>query len=360
MAPMDDRSTFAYEAQGERESAAKPSAGSGEGNPDELADAMPEPSERLASIAEMLPLTPVARSLRREREAFGEFHPAVNFAFFAAAIVLCMCLRHPVFLACGVVLSFVYYLVLRGRSGLMFLFGMVIVMAMLTVLNPLINTMGNTVLFTYFGDRPYTLEAMVYGLAIGAMFVSVIVWFGCYHVIMTSDKFTFLFGSLAPSISQLFTMVLRLVPSYQRKLSEIGTARACAGKGVTGEGMRERLTAASSIMSALTSWALENGVVLADSMKSRGYGTGKRTAYALWRFTARDGVLLAMIAALVAVVLIAVSNGAAWVDYVPDVRFTTDTVFFVGGIVAYVLLLALPTIIDVRESLVWRISLSKI
>lgn len=300
------------------------------------------------------------RSLRHEREAFGEFHPAVNFAFFAAAIVLCMCLRHPVFLACGVVFSFIYYLMLHGRSGLKLLLGMIVIMAVLTVLNPFINDRGNTVLFTYFDGRAYTAEAMLYGLAIGAMFVSVIVWFGCYHAIMTSDKFTYLFGGLAPSTSQLFTMVLRLVPSYQRKLTEIGTARACAGKGADDGSLRERVKESSALISALTSWALENGVVLADSMKSRGYGTGKRTAYALWRFTARDGSLLGVIAVLIAVVLVAVKNGAAWVDYVPDVVFASGSVFVTVGVVAYALLLALPTIIDVRESLIWRISLSRI
>ena len=300
------------------------------------------------------------RALRRAREAFGSFHPAVNFAFFAAAIVLCMCLRHPVFLACGVAFSFIYYLILHGRSGLKLLAGMVVVMAVLTVLNPFINDRGNTVLFTYFDGRAYTAEAMAYGLAIGAMFVSVIVWFGCYHAVMTSDKFTFLFGSLAPSISQLFTMVLRLVPSYQRKLSEISMARACAGKGTEGGSLRERVEKSSALISALTSWAFENGVVLADSMKSRGYGTGKRTAFALWRFTARDGALLGVIAALVVAVLVAAANGAAWVDYVPDVVFVSSGAFFTVGIVAYALLLAIPTIVDVRESLIWRISLSRI
>lgn len=318
------------------------------------------PSKGLTTLVEMLPSVPVQRSLRYEREAFGEFHPAVNFAFFATAIVLCMCLRHPVFLACGVALSFAYYLVLHGRSGMKLLFGMVIVMLTLTVLNPLINTRGNTVLFTYLDGRAYTLEAMAYGLAIGAMFVSVIVWFGCYHAVMTSDKFTFLFGSFAPSISQLFTMVLRLVPSYQRKLAEIGTARACAGKGAVGDGLLESVERSSSLVSALTSWAFENGVVLADSMKSRGYGTGKRTAFALWRFTIRDGVLIGVIAVLLGVVLFTVAHGAAWVDYVPDVVFAWGNWYVTVGIIAYALLLAIPIAIDVRESLIWHISLSRI
>jgi len=318
------------------------------------------PSKGISTLVEMLPSVPVQRSLRLEREAFGGFHPAVNFAFFAIAVVLCMCLRHPVFLACGVVFSFAYYAMLHGRSGLKLLVGMVIVMAMLTVLNPLINTRGDTVLFTYLGGRAYTLESMIYGLAIGAMFVSVIVWFGCYHAVMTSDKFTFLFGSFAPSISQLFTMVLRLVPSYQRKLTEIGMVRACAGKGTVGGGLRESAERASSLLSALTSWAFENGVVLADSMKSRGYGTGKRTAFSLWRFTVRDGVLMGAIAALLGLVLFAVAQGAAYVDYVPAVVFAWGSWFVTVGVVAYALLLAIPLVIDVREILVWRISLSKI
>ena len=318
------------------------------------------PSKGLSTLVEMLPSVPVERKLRLEREAFGEYHPAVNIFFFASAVVLCMCLRHPVFLACGVALSFSYYLVLHGRSGMKLLVGMVIVMAMLTVLNPFINTRGNTVLFTYFDGRPYTLEAMIYGLAIGAMFVSVIVWFGCYHAVMTSDKFTYLFGSFAPSLSQLFTMVLRLVPSYQRKLTEIGTARACAGKGAVGGGLRQSVERSSSLVSALTSWAFENSVVLADSMKSRGYGTGKRTAFALWRFTVRDGVLIGIMAVLLGIVLFSVSQGAAYVDYVPDVVFAWGDWYVTVGVVAYILLLAIPLIIDVRESLIWRISLSKI
>ena len=34
-----------------------------------------------------------------------------------------------------------------------------------------------------------------------------------------------------------------------------------------------------SILGALTSWALEGSVVTADSMRSRGYGTSKRTSF---------------------------------------------------------------------------------
>ena len=71
---------------------------------------------------------------------------------------------------------------------------------MFTAVNPLFNTYGATLLFTYF-DRPYTLEALYYGAALAAVFVHMLLWFGCYNAVLTSDKFTSLFGNLIPALS---------------------------------------------------------------------------------------------------------------------------------------------------------------
>lgn len=55
-------------------------------------------------------------------------------------------------------------------------------------------------------------------------------WFASFHLVMTSDKFTYLFGRAIPALSLVLTMVLRLVPSYRRKADALMTARACIGK----------------------------------------------------------------------------------------------------------------------------------
>ena len=55
------------------------------------------------------------------------------------------------------------------------------------------STMGVTIL-RYMGDNPLTLESILYGVAIAVMFGSVILWFSCVHVIMTSDKLMYLSG----------------------------------------------------------------------------------------------------------------------------------------------------------------------
>ena len=140
-------------------------------------------------------------------DAFSKRHPAVNFVFFLGAILGGMLNQHPAYLLAGVVSGAAYY-------------------------HPLFNTYGATLLFTYF-DRPYTLEALYYGAALAAVFVNMLLWFGCYNAVLTSDKFTSLFGNLIPALSLLLVMVLRMIPNLMRKARQIAGARASIGRGVS-------------------------------------------------------------------------------------------------------------------------------
>ena len=311
----------------------------------------------------------------RGSDAFGSYHPALVFSFFACAIVLGMFVRNPAFLAATVVFSGLYYTVLAGKRSLRMLAGMVALFIAVAVLNPLFNTRGDVVLFTYF-DRPYTLEALVFGVQTAGM----LLWFSCYNIVMTSDKFTYLFGRMAPSVTLVFTMVLRLIPAYHRKIDELAAARSGIGRSPAVGKLSERVGGASAILSALTSWALEGGMSTADSMRSRGFGQARRTAYARYRFTARDGALLACMALLAAISVAAIAGGFASADFVsfavapasgpisagagavPDpislmIGSVSDPVA-ACGLVAYSAFMALPSAITIGERLLWHISLS--
>ena len=246
------------------------------------------------------------RAQRGAQTRSVRYHPALVFTFFACAIVLGMFVRNPAFLAATSVFSGLYYAVLAGRRSLRMLAGMVALFIAVAVLNPLFNTRGDVVLFTYF-DRPYTLEALAYGVQTAALLVGMLLWFSCYNIVMTSDKFTYLFGRMAPSVTLVFTMVLRLIPAYHRKIDEFAAARSGIGRSPSVGTLSERIEGASAILSALTSWALEGGMSTADSMRSRGFGQARRTAYARYRFTARDGALLACMALLAAISIAAIA-----------------------------------------------------
>ena len=286
-------------------------------------------------------------------DAFSRCHPAVNFLFFVAAIGCGMVIQHPAYILAGVVCGGVYFCLLSGRRGFARI-GMLLPLPILTaVLNPLINHRGKAVLFLVMG-KPYTLEALCYGLALGGIFLVMMLWFGCYSAVLTSDKFTSLFGSVIPSLSLLLVMVLRLIPAFTRKTKQVLDARRAIGMGAEQTGsIPEKLRSGMTVLSALTSWALEGSIITADSMRSRGYGCGKRTSFRLYRMTGRDWVLLTLIGALSCIVLLA---GGTDASYTPVMKVAP----LGWGFPAYCALLLIPTIFEGKEAAAWRISISKI
>ena len=286
-------------------------------------------------------------------DAFSNCHPAVNFTFFVGAIGCAVVIQHPAYLAMGILSGITYYLLLHGRKGIQNILAMLPIFLILTFANPLFNQYGQRVLFRYFG-RPYTLEALLYGLAIGGIFLEMLLWFGCYNAVLTSDKFTALFGNLIPSLSLLLVMVLRLIPNFLRKAAQIAGARRSIAEGDT---TREKLEDGMSILGALTSWALEGSVVTADSMRSRGYGTGKRSSFMIYTMTSLDWGLLAAMAALFGIAVFIGDKSAA---FTPILSIAPIGGWNLLGLLAYGMFLLLPTALHIKEAIQWHISRSRI
>lgn len=293
------------------------------------------------------------------RDAFSDCHPVVNFTFYVGALVMGMCVVHPVYLCCSSFLSMAYFVTVK-RACKGYLMGMTGLFVCLSVINPLFNALGETVLYTYF-ERPYTLEALFYGMAVGAMFVTILTWFATYNQVMTSDKFLYCFGRLAPSVSLILTMVLRLVPAFQKKAEAIGGARKCIGKSVENGSNKEKVEHGMTIVSSLTSWALEGGIVMADSMRSRGFGTGKRTSFSMYRFGKRDKVLLGLMFILLSVIIVCAFCGGMDVTYLPQIHISgIENRWTMIGVMCYFIFLSIPTAMHIWEDLTWRILRSKI
>ena len=279
-------------------------------------------------------------------DPFSRCHPAVNFAFFVAVIGFGVVIQHPAYALAALVGAGLYYLLLHGKSGLRFLRAMAGMLVLIAVLNPLINDQGEHILFSLWG-RPYTLEAMAYGGALGLIFSVTMIWFGCYSQVLTSDKFTALFGNLIPALSLLLVMVLRLIPAFTRKSRQILTARGAIGKGVDNAATgKETLKSSVGVLSALTDWALEGSIITADSMRARGYGCGKRTNFHIYKLTKQDVLLLAAILMLSLCVLGFGGTEAGFTPY-----FYCD--YLTLGFPAYCLLLLIPSILYLREAIAW-------
>lgn len=297
-------------------------------------------------------------------DAFSTCHPVVTFAFFASVIVLCVIVQQPALQAVGLVGTAIYHLVLHGRDAWRLLVGLALAFVILAAVNPLFDTLGDTVLFTYLHGRPYTLEALAYGASTACMFVTIMLWFACYVRVMDTGKFTYLFGGRAPALTLVLTMTLRLVPSYVRKARQIATARRCIGMSPKDGGLRQRVRDGIRLLSALTTWALEGSVTTADSMRSRGYGArdgrGSHARYLRYRLGVFGVALLAIMLACVTIVAVALGCGALAVSYVPAIAVAPLPPLGIAALVAYALLVLVPTAIDAKEAIAWRCSLSAI
>ncbi|MBQ7344445.1 MAG: hypothetical protein IJW45_00090 [Oscillospiraceae bacterium] len=295
-----------------------------------------------------------------DRDAFSKRHPLVNFVFFIGAIGCAAVIQHPVYLLAGAIGAGSYHLLLNGRKGWRMILGMIPMFLFLTAVNPLFNIYGATVLFHVFG-RPYTMEALMYGAAIAAVFMVMLLWFGCYNVVLTSDKFTSLFGDLIPALSLLLVMVLRMIPNFLRKAKQLMGARRSIGKGAGEESTtKEKLSDGMTVLSALTDWALEGSVITGDSMRARGYGVAKRTSFQIYRMTCMDWTLLALISLLLAVVIGFAAGGSTAASFTPDLFFAPIAGWDALGLIAYCLFLLIPTALHVKEAIQWHISRSKI
>lgn len=321
-------------------------------------------------------------------EVFERFHPAVLFAYFMGMAVLSMLLFHPLFIALGFAAAVTVGLLCAGGRavGRACLFGLPLA-ALAAVFNPLVNVGGETVLFTWLG-RPFTLQALAYGCCAGVLLLSVCVWFVSYNTAVPPEKSLYLFSFAAPGAAMLATMSQRMVPLFLRRASAVRDAQRMLGRPSAASGTSAaggmaaagRMSAASVIpaenktsaasrpsapsrssvagrpsaagnknlvrgavreLSALLTWSMEEGLDTADSMKARGYGVGRRSFYAAYRFNVRDGLALALVGALLFLCVFCVMGGVRF-DFYP--RFDSAA-FGRAGVVAvcaYAALAALP------------------
>ncbi|MBR6574878.1 MAG: energy-coupling factor transporter transmembrane protein EcfT [Clostridia bacterium] len=288
------------------------------------------------------------------KDCFSTYHPVVNFLFFAEVLGFSMFLLHPLCLAISLFCAVGYALCLNGKKALGFcLKGILPMMVFTAILNPMFSHEGITILTWLPSGNPLTLESILYGLAAAGMLAAVVLWFSCFNSVITSDKFVYLFGRVIPALSLVLSMALRFVPRFKAQLRVVTRAQKCIGKDPSRGGLVHRIRCAGAILSVMVTWALENGIDTADSMKSRGYGLPGRTAFSIYRFDKRDRQALIVLLFLgVAVLTGAALEGLTW-RYFPSVKWST-TPLSLCVLAAYAALCAFPIILNRKEDRKWN------
>lgn len=285
---------------------------------------------------------------------FSKLHPFVEVLFFLLVLVLAMFVSHPAVQLFGLLLAAsTAFCCVGGKKFLRQLLLIVPLMLFTAVLNPLITHQGVTVLFYFPSGNACTLESVLFGVFAAVRLATVLLWFAAWNTVITSDKFVFLFGRVIPALSLTISMGLRLLPRLLRRVREVSDVQKCLCP--SSRGVRH----AGRVISIVITWALENALDTADSMRSRGYGLPKRSAFSLYRFTARDGAALAYVLVLALAVLLAVLTGRFTWQFYPMLQ-GSGGIWTVLSAAAFGLLAAFPVMYEAKEAIQWRVSQSKI
>lgn len=272
-----------------------------------------------------------------------------------------MFFMHPICLMISLVCGFSYSVLQKGKkaikTNLIYMLPMMITM---TLINPLFNHEGVSIIMHLPGGNPITFEAIIYGICASVMIFCVICHFSCYNEIMTSDKFIYLFGRIIPSLSLVLTMTFRFVPRFITQFKSVANTQRCIGNDIFRGSIIKRAKCLISIMSIMITWSLENAIETADSMKSRGYGEKSRTSFSNYKFDKRDKKALMCIFILGVYTFIGNLLGAVNFYYFPSIRATEISPYKISVFVSYFVLCLIPIIIELWEVRKWKALESKI
>ncbi len=228
-------------------------------------------------------------------------HPLCCFAYFFAVMGVTIFTRNPVLLTESLIGAAA---LLAASDKLRVGAASLLIIPMSAVINPLVSHNGDTVLF-FVGDIAITLESVAYGAVFGMMLAAAVLWSVCSTVYLTSDKYIWLFGRILPAAGLTLSCALRFVPLFIRRGREFAASQGASS-------VTEYLRA----YSAAIGYSAEEAMSAADSMKSRGYGSSKRTSYTLYRIgTADIWALVAVLSLTVAVVILLISGGGEFSFY---------------------------------------------
>lgn len=285
--------------------------------------------------------------------AIGGYHPVVSFSYFGVIITASMLFMHPVFVVISLISGIIYSLVLNKDKTLKVLsFGLIMAIG-IALANVIFVHRGMTVLF-YLRGNPITLESFIYGLVSGAMMLSVILWFSCYNEIITSDKFLYVFGKIMPSVALIVCMTLRLIPKLMGQIKVIANSQKTIGLDYSEGTIMMRAKSSMRILSILVTWALEDAVQTADSMKARGYGLKGRKSFSIYTFITRDAILLFVMGIMTMLLVMAYAFGYGKLMFYPYIAPIKTDILSIIIYVSFAGIALLPVVLEIVEELRWK------
>lgn len=281
-------------------------------------------------------------------------HPAIIFIYYIFLMIITLMIEDPIYILGGIIILGIYYRWAYGYRGLKNIKGYIVMGLMVGILNPLLTHRGNTIL-GYIFENPITLESSVYGIIkMMSLFLLLMIFFS-YNKSFSPEKFLYIFSSIAQNTALMISMTLGFIPNLTIKYREIRDVQL--QKGMMGQDdLRGKAKSAMVSFITLVRSALEDSLISAKSIKSRGYGIKKRVVYKKYKFKNIDIIFFVMMASIFLISISGIMKGYGKFEVYPTVSFIVFNIKYVVFFFIYVLFLILPFVMELREELLWKLS----
>jgi energy-coupling factor transport system permease protein len=226
-------------------------------------------------------------------------HPGAAVTLILVFLLQVLVFSHPLYLAGSFV---VILLTIWAADGLKALknylkFALWVVLLVLAI-NPLVNQSGNTVLWQsphlpLAGRLSVTLEAVLYGAAMGLRLLNIVVIFCLYNLIVHPDRILNMISRFAHKPALVISLSTRLLPVLAASLNNIREAQQLRGVDFSDGSLKKRVGRYTAMLNVLMISSLEDSLQIAEAMQARAFGSGPRSIYRRDLFRPRDGLCLA-------------------------------------------------------------------
>lgn len=295
--------------------------------------------------------------MQREKNfVFQKQHPLTNLAYLLGMLLVPALTMHPILIGISFVIALCYSIWLKGVSVVKFaLFCGLPILFFSVIVLPLFHHNGVTPLF-YVNGQAITLEAVWYGICMTGTLVSVLLFFQVWNVMIDSEKLLYLFQFLFPAVGLLLSMVFRMLPMLRRRYKEIMDAQRGLGRIEDQMSFLNKIRMTEKAFSTLISWSMEHSMETAISMEARGYGSGRRSSFQLFRLKKSDWKWIIFFLVGFTGIGVGISKEIYSYSYYPAMEGTDIRQYILWYSVYFILGMA-PMVVDWMYS--WRYQLKK-
>ncbi|MDO5852190.1 MAG: energy-coupling factor transporter transmembrane component T [Methanobacteriaceae archaeon] len=281
-----------------------------------------------------------------------KIHPLTYIIYYLLLIVLAFMFNNPYYIATFIICISIL-LVLQGvKSEFKGIIQLFIPFAIIiALLNPITCKEGITRIYL-FGSYFITVEALVYGILMSLSFLLVILTFTAYNNSVTYQDMLYVFSKKFPNISMIIVMALRFIPLLNTRISE--TRKISKLSHHEDYTFIEQIKQFAQNIGVVVSFSLEEAMVTAKSMKSRGYNVAERTSYLIYKFRTLDIILLTIIVVCLIISIIGFANGYGSITIYPSINFSFSNLPLNIYYLAFVVLLLPLIYLELREKIQWH------